>query len=527
MKCAAATLAFGVLSIALLWFSSTLFMQNNRFPASYHPDEGGKAEQIATEKRNFNHPQLMLESAIWLLEWRGQDPKLMEREDIVFAGRDASAYLAGGAVVLLAWAGFFAAGWRGFALAAVGAALCPTLLSHARYFKEEPSLCLGVAAVICAGAMMCRLRHWGWQLPLATLLGVAVALAASGKYAGAVMVLPAIVIILLTNYRRWWLVPFLLLLMVWTGWQSWQSINWRAMENWDDFVEGFEREQNHAVTDHVGLRLATPTPYFFDQMIDEAMPHVPILVLIAPAAWVLTRRRKGITSGPSIIFMAWLGLTIIVYTVGVSYSVIPFFRYIMPASLLLYVFAAVSVLWWIRLIDSHPIRQIVTAMAIIALAWVQTQRVQEYDQQFALDSRDLLYQWARKNVPPGTVVVADGYTEWNRGRNRTRADVTTGHFAASRGSIERLRSRGVKYVAIAGSAYERFLDPHTVASEGNEREFAEGQRFYNELINDYPVVWARQADHPMQTFTNPNILVFQIRDAAAPRPTERWRRRWW
>lgn len=503
-------------------------MQNNRFPSSYHPDEGGKAQQISTESRNFNHPQLMLESAIWLLEWRGQDPKLMDREEVVFAGRDASAYLASGAVLLLAWAGFFAAGWRGFAFAGIGAALCPTLLSHARYFKEEPSLCLGVAAVICAGAMMCRLRHWAWQLPLATLLGIAVALSVSGKYAGAVMVVPAILIILLTNFRRWWLIPFLLIAMLWTGWQFWQTINWRAMENWDEFVQGFEREQNHAVTEHFGMRLAVPTTYFFDQMIEEAMPHIPMLALIAPAAWLLTRRRKGITSAPSIVFAFWLGLTILIYTIGVSYSVIPFFRYIMPASLLLYVFAAVSMVWWLELIDHRAVRQVVTACAIIVLALLQADRVKDYDRQFALDSRDLLYQWARIHVAPGTLVVADGYTEWNRGRNQTRADVATSHFAASRGSVQQLRSRGVKYVAIAGSAFDRFLDPHTIAGEGNDREFADGQRFYNELLRDYPVVWARQADHPMQTFTNPNILVFQIRSATDPQPTDpRRRRRWW
>lgn len=503
--------SWGLCSVLLLWLAVGIFMRNNRFPVMYHPDEWTKAQQILQDERNFNHPQLMLEFAQWLMRQRGLEPRLMYRDEVVFQGRDSSGVLAALAVVLLGWAGFVIAGWKGFALMGLVSALCPQLLAHARYFKEEPSLCLGVAAVILAGAMMCRWRHWAWQGLLSGLMGSAVALAASGKYAGIVMVIPAIVLVVMLNIRRWYLIPIFLILLSGAGWETWKQINWRAVQDWDGFVEGFRRESEHATTQHTSVTLSRPTAYFVDLMWQDTMGHIKVMSVLVPAAWLLTRRRKGV-SDPLMTFSFWVVLTGSIYAFAVSLSVIPFYRYILPSTMLLYGVGALGVILWIRMIESRPLRHLVAGTAIAALAVCQTNRVKDFDHQFMNDSRDTLVRWVYDNLPVGTLIVADGYTELNRSnRNWTPARVIRPQFAADAGSIPDLVSRGVQYVAIASSSFDRFLSPHTRPAPGEQADFFRRKAFYESLFAHYPVVWKQQARHPMHTFTNPDIFVFQIR----------------
>jgi hypothetical protein len=197
----------------------------------------------------------------------------------------------------------------------------------------------------------------------------------------------------------------------------------------------------------------------------------------------------------------------------VSFSSIPFYRYILPATVLLYAFAAIGVVWMIRLIDGRVARHAVFAMVLVAVMVWQADRVSDFDRQFVDDSRDALAKWVRRTLAPGTLVVADGYTELNRGvPNQTPARVIRTQFAADVGSVDQLLSRGVRFVAVASSSYDRFTSRHTRGAAYEQREFEVRQQFYRELFHKYPVVWMHRAEHPMHTFTNPDILVFRLRE---------------
>ncbi|MBC7784589.1 MAG: hypothetical protein H7144_12195 [Burkholderiales bacterium] len=119
------TVVLLALSAGIFRLCADLYSQHNTFQLNYHPDEWSKAAQIEQNLRNFNHPQLMLEAAALVIE-REQTPN--DTLSIVIAGRKTSAYLAALAAVFMAWAGWFAARWLGFTLAAIGAGLCPALL---------------------------------------------------------------------------------------------------------------------------------------------------------------------------------------------------------------------------------------------------------------------------------------------------------------------------------------------------------------------------------------------------------------
>lgn len=528
------------LSFGLWAVCADLYQRHNRFPPRYHPDEGGKAIQILREERNFNHPQLMLEATLWLME-RQKTP--LEYDEIVFVGRTASAYMAASAALLLAWAGYFAARWAGFLLVGASAGLCPALLAHAHYMKEEAALCVGIAAVVCVAAAMCRHFHWGVVPLLSAMLGASVGLAASGKYVGAVMAVPALVVLILGNVRRWWLILPCLIVASTCAYYTWTNINWRAVENWAEFREGFDREHEHATTEHRGVMLPAPTPYFARLLWVEAMPHVKALVILAPFALLLMRRRLtwrtiplvgsigpgardeqavyhlrtlGPPREPPMLFGWWLILTIACFTVITSYSAIPFYRYIMPATMLLYALAGLGAAWgaeWFSL--RYLPRPVLVLAALGLIAWLQWHRCQDYTDQFANDSRNALREWVRSELPRGTRIVAEEYTaldSWRTGRDefRTPARVTRVMWAADLGTVSALRYDGYRYVAVANTCYERFFEPYVVASPGNEFAFKQRRHFYRELFDRYPIVKEWRAEHDMRTFNNPHITVFRI-----------------
>ncbi len=561
------------LSVGLFAYCTDLCTRHNTFPVWFHPDEPGKAEQIQDGNRNFNHPQLMLETCLWLIRREGKQPDTMNLQEIAEIGRRGSAYLAASAAVMLAWAGYFAAGRIGFLLAGAGAGFCPAMVSHAHYFKEDASLTCGVAAVLLVGAMIARRRHWLILLLLCGLLGAAGGVAASGKYAGALMLIPAVGLVILMTLRRWWLMPLALALFALGAVGSWRAINHIALEQWDDFRKGFEREREHSISGHYPVSLRQPNTFFIDQTWQEAMVHVKFLAVAAPFALLLMRRRAARRlpvcermpfwrriwrriwrrppaqpfpialaqaqprprwrrwlfprptprsfPEPPMIFGFWLTFCVLCYAIALSYNTIPFYRYALPVTLMLYTLAAISVTWVARCLETRwtPF-WLLSILGLVIVTQQQLGRCYDYVNQFAHDSRNELAQWVGENLG-GKRIAADGYAElesrqmWSRPsghKNLAPAEIYTGRWAADIGSIRSLaRRQRVEYVIVVGTSFERFLDPHTIASQGHEDHFEEMADFYRTLFQQYPIVKQWKAANPMRIFMNPDIYIFQIK----------------
>lgn len=514
-------------SVGMFRLCVELYTRHNTFPAAYHPDEGSKADQILSDDRNFNHPLLMLEAALWVMDYNPPQ----DREAVVQAGRWTSAYLAAAGAVMIAWVGYFAAGRAGFLMAGLGAGFCPALLSHAHFFKEDASLLFGIAATLCVGAAMAKRRHWSIMLLLSLLLGAACGTAASGKYVGAVIAIPALVLVIAVCWKRWWILPLCPILFTAGLYGSWVTINHRAVANWEVFLERFEREKLHGLTGHEPVRLGTPNLYFIDLAWIEAMPHVKVLVIAAPFALLLMRQRRktqdGITPvhpphSPPRLFGWWLILTLIVFAFALSYGMIPFFRYALPITLILYTLAAISAVWVAECLDRPYLPQwLVVCVLACLIGSTQWERCQNYLHQFANDSRDELRAWVESGEPRGVMVV-DSYTELSGRWGAVRKS----RFAAQQGSIDDLRREGVRYVITASTNCDRFLSPHTIATEGDEQQFLAYSVFYRTLFEKYPIVKQWKAEHPMWNNANPDIYVFEINGAASA-PQRQRARRWW
>ena len=517
----------GVILLSVLLYRGALaiYLKHNDAPPNSHPDEPSKVEQLLTDTRNYNHPMLMLEAAKRLvpgLPTGAPQPNVfglrrvpLNPQTVVEQARGVTARFAAAAAVLFALAGFAAVGWRGFLTLGLAVGLCPALLSHAHFFKEDAALMFGVAAVICAGAWTIRVRSPGLSLWTTIALGIACGLAASGKYAGVVMLGPAAVAAICSAVRRrhWGLALAAPVILLAVSASTWAAVNYRVFDNFDGFRNSFEYEKEHSQTEHRGLTMDRPNAYFADAVWTEAMPHVKALALVGIGllGWRMGRRQSWA-------FGAWLVLTLVVYAWMLAYSVIPFYRYALPVTVMLYAFAALAAAWLTTLPKRPLHRGLALAGAVAVIGGLQGWRCADYTAQFADDSRPALRAWVNTNLPPNTPVIADNYAQLSNGRgwgpwfvgNNTRARVVGIFDGGSRiESVAEMRRRGVKYVITASSGSDRFLSPHVKASDGDESRLAERRQFYRDLQH-CPVAWSRTAAHPMWTFANPDIVVYRI-----------------
>lgn len=190
-------LALTLLWSGLLWiFLAGLYSRSLNFPFWYHWDEESKALQVIDGNRNLNHPQLLLNTAT-LVERLVRSGSL-DVQHVTILGRLVSVSFAAGAVVLLAQTatGMFGP-WAG-ALTALLVGLHPRVFILAHFFKEDPALMFGWAAVLRT-ALLVR-QHPTRRTAL--LLGIAAGLAVSGKYIGIIATLGALAMLLPKPTRR-------------------------------------------------------------------------------------------------------------------------------------------------------------------------------------------------------------------------------------------------------------------------------------------------------------------------------------
>jgi Na+/H+ antiporter NhaC len=147
--------AFFLVLVCLFWFGRGL-----DFSAYAHPDERNKINQIVQSYYNFNHPLLMLNSARVVAMVAGKESDF---EAVKRIGRSVSVVYASLAVGILSLAmGRLYGRW---VAVATGLFLManPHLFEFAHYFKEEPTVLLGISLTILA--MVFYTLRPGWSQP--------------------------------------------------------------------------------------------------------------------------------------------------------------------------------------------------------------------------------------------------------------------------------------------------------------------------------------------------------------------------
>jgi hypothetical protein len=517
-------LRVSLLTIVLLFAGLHLYTRNNDFPMRYHPDESGKVDQILSVDRNYNHPQLLLELSQQLLKLRPtSDP-----EQAVRIGRTASAVFAAMTVAAGALLGYWVAKFGGMLIAAAVLLFSPPMVIYSHYMKEDAALMLGLVLCLLASRIFWGRagggdRSWHADLAATALMGVACAVAVSGKYVGAYAI-AALLPLLLFPRGRPKLIPLRPVIFFFAMVVAVVLINHRIFADWAHFTDSLAAETRHGLTEHFDLAMDVPTGFFIRNTWEVATTPVKALfVLYLPLLLITWKRRSGWDVFP-LLFLA-------VSTAIVSRCPIPFPRYGLPMVITVYVMAALAGGFALDLaamaIDRLVHRERWTAVAgravaagagAVVLAAVlggQVPRCRNYLHQFSHDSRQGLRDWLRANADPGASIAADFYAglrddgrpqRSSPGWEGFRVEPSWYGFAPQVAGWGNMRS--YRYIAICDVAYERYMVPeaHGVGERGEE--FDTRKAFYRTLIDRCTPVWKSVPADPMHAYTNPTIYLF-------------------
>jgi hypothetical protein len=314
-------------------------------------------------------------------------------------------------------------------------------------------------------------------------------------------------------------------------------MNHRALDNWNGFRGGLDRETEHALTGHMGIIMNQPNGFVLETTWREVPVHAWVLAAIfivtLPILW---RRRGGGTwwreSGWQIAALFFA----IAWVIVLSYNTIPFRRYALPIIVMTYFFAALGAAALIsKLMPAKAWVRSGAAMGIVGLVVaIQLPICLDFNRQYADDSRQHLKDWLNEHAQRGATVAGDRYAQLYSPPDprspkahplSVRAiqidQVGKAWYVFGPGSlIDDLRRAGVRYVAISEPSYDRYLTPYTHGDRDGATEFERRRKFYVTLLNDWTPVWESQQKYPNGSFVNPKIRLYDL----ASRPTTQPRR---
>ena len=480
-----------VWSLALFAATLALHLRHRDFPWYYHSDEGSKIEQVVSGKWNFNHPMLLLRAAKIALDLSGspRDP-----QSVVEIGRAVSATFTAFAVVAFS---LFAFQWRGWlaALSAGGALLLHhQLFELSHYMKEDTALLFGLAlSLLALGLFETRpsLANAAW-------MGAACALAISGKYIGAVVLLATGPTLLKApgKYRRVAFFAGLVIILL--------IVNWPLLSDFDTFRSAFTRETQFVVEGQKGSTRSVPHAAYWNVFIDNTTPAIWLLLILFLAA------RWGGWS--AITLTRWHAVAFpFFYALMLSFSPKENDRYFLPATAMFTVLAALAVPDVARLFHrkwTAPLAAVLLVLGQIP-SWLRYERAFQSD-----DSRDL-QAWCREHLAADAVIAKDSRIWLPDPKKEEGVPVTAipqkvvpSKFAADLGTLEELRAKGITHVAVSESDYGRFFRESLRPKKGEEADFARRKIFYERLFRERTPVFQRERGTML--YLHPGIRIYEI-----------------
>jgi hypothetical protein len=507
-----ATLFIALLCAACFAAGLALYTRANTIPYYYHSDEPSKVNQVTgTRPLNFKHPLLLMNSTravAWAID---AGPN---KQRAALAGRWVSATFAA-----LSVAGLALLAWR---QQGALAALCVApivLLSHglftfAHFMKEDTALLVGVVATLLAATAFLRCPSPG----RAALLGAACGLALSGKYIGAVVLVPLLPLVVwqlrssgaaaIGRSLALFGVGFALVVAV---------VNVTIFFEFDRFLAGLSYETDHATTGG-GKPFASlfSLSYVFGLASQSTWP----VRILAPAyvAWVLVTFRSR---RPDELLVA---LFPVAYMALLQGSPIKAIRYLLPVVVLAHYLAGMALAVGLERLVPARWRAGAAALALALVLTPQVLAVRTHVAEFEEDSRLALYEWVRSHVPEDAHILQDRYAglpdpRWGYFTETNvllPQPITTQHFVGEFGDVAKMRSEGIQYVAVCGRAFSRFFEDDVKFGSDESREHFERMReVYTALFEEEDLVFEAGGPLISGAPVNPIVRVYAL-GAAAP-----------
>lgn len=500
-----------LITVAILAVAFAIYTRHNDFSFSYHPDEFTKVEQVHYGSRNFHHPLLLLTATNWLKELARRE---LDCQAIVQLGRYCSAFFAATAVAAFSWLGFYRFGLRGAVIVGILMLVQARPYELAHFMKEDCALLAGIALTFAA-------LHAFWLRPTtlrAIFLGAATALAASGKYVGIVMLVPALAVV--TGRRK--LLALRLGLGAFTGalLVVFAVVNYPAIISFPEMLNGLQGE-----IERLNSRADIEFHYSPFGWVRSFLDLSHLLLLFFVTHLILCFRSWRTRSLPDLLLTGFP----LAFGLLLSFSSKQSGRYVQPMTVVAALVGVIGALELFRYARAHRIlwAQRTIVIALICSGLYDLGRTALLDRGFQRDHRRELLAWIGKKVPVKAVIAADDRVripaKSPAGELRRfcevpplAQEVRVAVFAADLGSLEEMRATGVTYVAVAEGRYDVFFKKRRSGTRGKEELFERRREFYRRLFEEGRLVWSRNTGH-IGTL-NPGLRLYQISQLPASPP---------
>jgi len=500
---------------AIILFAVTLMLhgRHNDFPYFYHPDEAEKVHQVMTGEWNFHHPMLLLTVSKAAVETLGI---AKGEQSVVEAGRWVSAAFTAAAVVAFALLGYLWRGWPASLVSGAALLLHHQLFELAHYMKEDSALLMGMALTFLTAFAFYRKPNAG----RAALLGVAVALAISGKYIGVAALGVAVPVLWraqMENRGRkwaWFIAAFVVAFAV---------VNLPLLLDPGGFRQSFGRELGFVVRGQGGATRSVPHAQYWNIFRDNSTPVIWMLLLVfLVARW---RERAALE------IHEWLVIVFpFAYAVSLSFSPKSHDRYFLPAAAAFTFLAALGAVDAGRMLAKWiPARwALAGCSAVLILSqWISApapadwRAFRDYFAAFQRDDNAELIAWIKSELPPDAVIAKDSRiklpdpkAENDAGRYSPMPQkILAKKYAADIGTIAELRALGITHVAVSKSDYGKFFLPGLRPQSSEADDFARRKAFYKELLRGGKPIFERTRGAVL--YLHPGIQIYQL-----SRPTD-------
>ena len=384
-------LMVAVFLVGFFWFT-----YGNRFPSFYHSEEEIRAKQVISKDWDLHQP-LLFASTTRILKSALHVPD--DVQSVVHLGRTVSAFFAIGSIICLSLAVYVLRNWAAAALLSVLLLLQHQFYDLAHTMSENTALMFGSSLTLLGIVLLEQNPSVGRAL----FLGFSVAIAASAKYVGALLFLPALVVVLRAGgkeFRINRIVEFglglLFVVLV---------INFFAIADLPHAAVGLVEDLSSALSS---------APSGWQSLIDGtywlALWHntTPVIwIMLAISLWVLWIRRRKLTMSEILLVLIPL-----VYFLLLLFAPPMSDLRFLPVIGFTYALAVVGVASVAEILStfSEQVRGWLLPVLVgicLTACFLEFMRGFPYFNAFTRDQRLELLTWMDGDLPPGTKVVAD------------------------------------------------------------------------------------------------------------------------
>jgi hypothetical protein len=267
-------LRFWSLSLLIAALAAYLYATVGVWPFGMQPDEGKKAYFVLSGGQDFLHPILMVQIGRLANAFAG----FTDVKEFMPLARDLSAVFGGLLVLSTFVLGRVArlSPWTALAVS-VAVAASPLVAVHATFFKEDIFLApLFVASVVAL--IMATDRPNGSR---SLALGIAIGLAVSTKYIGAVLLPVSVIAILIVADGSWRERLIAAAIATGAAFATFAIINGPLFFDLSIFEKGLAYETTHVLTGHFGMAPGPGGTFGVMHLTDSLAPGLglPLLVI--------------------------------------------------------------------------------------------------------------------------------------------------------------------------------------------------------------------------------------------------------